>query len=404
MRQLTLIAGLGALLLPAGGALAGEFETRLDMGLELRIFPESPAFDEQRYSTASPALFLEGEIFYETDDGNDRFKLKPYAKLDAHDDNRTHVDLREANWLHLGETYETVVGLGKVFWGVAESRHLVDIVNQSDTVEDLDNEDKLGQPMAQFIYPHDIGTFEAFVLPGFRERTFPDREARLRGGLKIADEPTYDTSNEEYHVDFAVRFSGVFGDFDVGLSHFHGTSREPRLLPTVESGSGATVLRPHYDQIDQTGIDVQYTTDAWLWKFEAIGRGGHGDYFPAMVAGFEYTLYQVYESDADLGLLAEYLYDGRQDNGDAPGTPFQNDVFLGTRLALNDEQDTSFLAGAIVDLETASTFLSFEAERRIGDTMKLEVESRIPTNIDHQDLFFGVRRDSFLTVRLTRFF
>ena len=65
MRQLTLIAGLGALLLPAGGALAGEFETRLDLGLELRIFPESPAFDEQRYSTASPAL-SRGRALYET--------------------------------------------------------------------------------------------------------------------------------------------------------------------------------------------------------------------------------------------------------------------------------------------------------------------------------------------------
>ena len=31
----------------------------------------------------------------------------------------------------------------------------------------------------------------------------------------------------------------------------------------------------------------------------------------------------------------------------------------------------------------------FEAERRIGDTMKLEVESRLPTNIDNEDLFFG---------------
>ena len=41
------------------------------------------------------------------------------------------------------------VGVGKVFWGVTESQHLVDIINQTDLVENIDTEDKLGQPMLE---------------------------------------------------------------------------------------------------------------------------------------------------------------------------------------------------------------------------------------------------------------
>ena len=46
-------------------------------------------------------------------------------------------------------TGRLLVGAAKVFWGTAESRHLVDIINQTDAVEDIDEEDKLGQPMVK---------------------------------------------------------------------------------------------------------------------------------------------------------------------------------------------------------------------------------------------------------------
>ena len=51
-----------------------------------------------------------------------------------------------------------------------------------------------------------------------------------------------------------------------------------------------------YDLIQQAGLDVQYTRDAWLWKLEGILRDGHCDLFAAAVGGFEYTLYQVFQS------------------------------------------------------------------------------------------------------------
>ena len=54
-----------------------------------------------------------------------------------------------------------MIGINKVFWGgFAETRHLVNIVNRSDIVEDMDEEDKLGQPMVAVGFEKDWGRLD----------------------------------------------------------------------------------------------------------------------------------------------------------------------------------------------------------------------------------------------------
>ena len=385
-----------------GSASAGEWDFSLPIAAELRIFPNDPAFAGQDDKVLSPSVSIEPEIVYEWNDGDDRLTFVPFARWDADDDERTHFDIREANWLTFGDDWDLVVGIDKVFWGVTESRHLVDIINQTDGVEDIDNEDKLGQPMVNLTLLRDWGELSFFVMSGFRERTFPDEGARLAGGLPILEEEaTFESAAKQANVDFALRWSHVIGDWDIGLSQFVGTGREPRLLPGLDSG-GNPALIPQYDQIDQTGLDVQLTTDATLYKLEAITRGGQGDRFFATVAGFEHTFFGVWDSNADIGVLAEYLYDGRDDT--APFTPAENDLFVGSRLTFNDEQDTTLLAGAIVDLDSQAMLVSVEAERRLGDDWKLEIEGRAFVDIPADSRQAGIRNDDVITLRLTRFF
>ena len=382
-------------------ARAGEWDVAGSVAAETRTFPGSRSFQGQDDSVLSPSLVLEPEIVYQWNQGNDRLTFRPFWRLDADDPERTHGDIREANWLRLGKGWDVQVGVGKVFWGVTESIHLVDIINQTDNVEDTDGEDKLGQPLINLNLENDWGMLELFVLPGFRERTFPGSRARLRGPNPVdTDNSTFDSGSEEYHVDFAARWSRVFGDLDLGLSHFNGTSREPRLIPANDGGR--TVFRPHYDLIDQTGLDLQYTVDGWLWKLEAMTRSGHGDRFGAGVAGVEYTFYQI-GGNADLGLLAEYAYDGR-DASRAPAVASDDDVFVGLRLALNDEKDTTALLGAFVDRVTGETFVSVEAERRLNDYWKMELEGRLSPYVPKDGFAYGTRNDDFVTLRLTRYF
>ena len=108
----------------------------------------------------------------------------------------------------------------------------MNIINQVDLVEDLDGEDYLGQPMINFTTFQDWGQIDVYVLPGFRERTFPGRDGRLRTPIPVAtSQPVYTSDLGQKHVDVAARYSHYFGDLDVGLYYFWGTGREPTLEP-----------------------------------------------------------------------------------------------------------------------------------------------------------------------------
>ncbi len=381
---------------------AAELEIGGSSALEIRVFPNKTSYAGQRRATLSPSIVLEPEFIYVIGQGDDTLTLTPFMRLDSHDERRSHYDIREMTWVHLADNWDTTIGIGKIFWGVTESRHLVDIINQTDTVEGADGEDKLGQPLFNLNIITDWGTVGGYVLPGFRERTFADDDARLRGPKPIqADDATYDSSAGNKHVDLALRWSHTFGDVDIGLSQFYGTSREPGMK-SVTRFDGVAVFQPHYDIINQSALELQLTSGPWLWKLESIVRRGHGKDFMASVAGFEYTFYQIAESPMDIGVLAEYLYDGRDSS--APVTLADDDIFMGARLVFNDVEDSSILAGVVVDKNSRETSMSFEAERRLSDQLKIQAELRWFARVPDNGSFSGIKNDDFLMIRLARFF
>ena len=242
----------------------------------------------------SPSVALEPEFVWEKGAGDRQLRITPFVRFDAHDERRTHFDVREAGALFLGNGWTLFAGVGKVFWGKTEAHHLVDIVNQTDAVEDIDGEDKLGQPMLSATLEMERGAIDVFVLPYFRERTFAGDRGRLRGPLPILESALYESTAERWHTDVAVRWSWFVGELDLGVSAFRGTSREPLLVPmTVDGDAGPTALQPRYDLIDQVSIDAQWTGGSTLWKLEAMTRSGHGDRFGATTFGVEHTLFNL---------------------------------------------------------------------------------------------------------------
>lgn len=391
------LVGVVGLVLPGA---ATPIELSGYVSAEFRFYPSEPQHARQHEDWISPSLALQPELRWRIDEQNS-VTLIPFGRVDAHDDERTHWDMREASWLLNKGDWDLRVGLSKVFWGVAESRHLVDIINQSDLVEALDEEDKLGQPMINGNVITGFGTWSAFVLPYFRERTFAGVEGRPGFPLRVAEDmAVFESDKEERHVDYALRWQERVGNFDIGLSHFYGTGREPRLVPTLVPGG--PVLVPHYDIINQTGVDVQATFDAWLLKLEVIKRSGQGDDFFAVTSGFEYTLYQIFESAYDLGLISEYHFDGRDEF--APFSIYDSDVMVGARLALNDEDDTSLLAGAILDVETQTTFVTFEFATRVAEGLKLELEGRVLPYVANGSLEAVFEQDHTIELRVLRYF
>ncbi|HEY5701338.1 MAG TPA: hypothetical protein VIT83_04550, partial [Gammaproteobacteria bacterium] len=60
--------------------------------------------------------------------------------------------------------------------------------------------------------------------------------------------------------------------------------------------------------------------------------------------------------------------------------------------------------GTVVDRRSGAAIVFVEAERRLGDSWRIELESRLFFDVPDDDPLAGIRNDSFVTLRLSRFF
>jgi len=117
---------LAALLLSASQeASAGHISG--NASIESRLFTHRPAHAGQRWNAMSASI--EPEFHHAFTEGKS-LTIRPFLRLDTRDERRTHVDLREFSFVWNGDGWELRAGVDKVFWGVTESVHLVDIIRR----------------------------------------------------------------------------------------------------------------------------------------------------------------------------------------------------------------------------------------------------------------------------------
>ncbi|WP_194435258.1 hypothetical protein [Vibrio fluminensis] len=383
---LAVLVSLSAKAVELGGQINLEHRQYIERGI-------------QGQDKGQSSLVINPELYWETSSGDVSFTFAPFYRYDSLDDQRSHGDLREALLLSYWDDYEIRVGVSKLFWGVTESTHLVDVVNQTDGVESVDGEQKLGQPMLHLTAIKEWGTVDALLLPYFRERTFAGEDGRLRSPLVVSEHARYQSSREDQHIDYALRYSVMLDDWDLGLSYFHGTNRDPYFNVTP-TGDGLE-LTPFYAQSKQLGIDLQGIVGDWLWKFEGIYRDTLENY-TSFVGGFEYTSVGVFESVWDIGWIAEYLYDSRGENAQSIG---QNDLFIGSRLVLNDEASSEVLFGVTQDLDHSDVYnAKIEASSRLSNHFKWRVNAWLFENQTPSDLLYFARKDDFIELSLEYYF
>ncbi len=378
-------------------SLAQEQKVYQDFSAEVKL-DELYFFDESIYE-GQHRNYLSGafqpEYSVEWDNDSQTFKVVLFGRVDQHDRRRTHFDIRELYWQKVKGNTEISIGLKKIFWGVTESAHLVDIINQTDVVESFDGEEKLGQPMIHISQFTGFGIFDVFYLPYFRKPVYPGLEGRLRTPFVLnAEDFAFNDNKSEWYPSFAARWSNALGPFDLGFSYFHGIGREPVV-------ADLTSFNPQFARINQFGMDIQATTGPMLWKYESIIRKNDILDMFALVAGVEYTFGNVFNTGADVGLVAEYLFDDRDE---LSFSSMQNDLFAGVRLGFNDTQSTDFLIGTIIDLEHSTRLISMEGSRRIGDSWKVELEARLFREVDSEELLFFFRRDGFAKATISKYF
>lgn len=351
------------------------------------FFNDGAQGQKKRHSsfTFSPEIFKE--------ENNTIFHFKPKLRKDNKDAERNLLDIQELYQLEILENKEIKYGISKEFWGVTETSHRVDIINQIDSSESFDGEEKLGQPMIKISYDEDWGLLDIYALIGFRERTFSGINGRLRMPMTIdSDNPIYQSSLKNKRVDFAIRWSNYYDELEIALSHFSGTSREPRYL---QSRKDLSMISPLYELIDQTGIEMQYLWGSLAIKAEVISRSGQEDRFTAATYGFEYTQVGILDTRIDLGWVIEANHDDRLESSPA---------VVGTRITLNDIADTQVLSGFIYNERSEELGFLLEASRRIGSCCSISIEGMYfdDTNEDNNQfkLFQFFKEDDFLRIEL----
>lgn len=381
-----------------------------NISLQNRYFPNDSLSQNSEQYDNYISVSTEPEYYNAWNNDKQSITFTPFIRVDQYDEERTHGDLRELSFQQVFSDWELRIGVSKVYWGVTESQHLVDVINQTDSVENIDGEDKLGQPMIKASFEKDWGTLDIFILPYFRERTFQGIEGRPRTFPVVdTDQANYESSDKEKNIDYATRWFNYFGDLELGIAYFNGTSREPLFFPGTKNTN--SVLTPYYPLMQQASIDAQLTTEEWLFKLEMIARDWKNidtitsqlidEQFIALTSGFEYTFVGIIDSDADLGLVMEYLYDDR----DLQATTFfQNDIMTGLRLAMNDAESTEALLGIIYDLDNQEHLISLEASRRFASSWTATLEVRLFNNIAPSSFLKSIEQDDFMQLDIAYYF
>ena len=261
----------------------------------------------------------------------------------------------------IGEV-DVYIGNRQLFWGVAESKNVVDFVNQKDAAAGRSAENKLGAPSVSLEFYLSDAEFQYIYIPVFREQTFNDQFAHLGLGLSLNDA---DFSDEKgfYGGDHAFRYSNSLGDLDFGINGFYGTARDPIIL--VDGNNGAT---PYYPEYRAVGVDLQYTGDNTLYKAEvAIGEQDATD-TTAYVLGIENTLYSVGNSNWDFGIIVETQYDDR------PQAISPRFDVGGLRLTANNANDTNAILLYYQDESRKQKSYVLQFSHRLRNGVTLEVE------------------------------
>ena len=260
------------------------------------------------------------------------------------------------------EPFDFFIGNRQVFWGVTESKNVVDFINQADSASGNTTEDKLGASSISADFFVSDAEIQYFFIPYFRQRTFNDQNAHPGLGLPL-NPATFSDEKGRMGGDHALRFSNSIGDFDIGLSGFYGTARGPILI--INSNGTAT---PYYPEYKALGFDIQYTGDRTLYKAEfANGKQDESNVI-AYVAGFESTLYSIAGSSWDIGIIGELQYDNRKQ---AAAKKFNTG---GVRLAANNASDTTLLVLYSLDGSGNQSNYSAQFSHRLNNGLKVEAE------------------------------
>jgi hypothetical protein len=333
-------------------------------------------------------------------------KLRAYARADGFEQGRSIFAVEEA-WLHLrlGPVLARA-GFDVLNWTVLDAFHPADVINPRNLDSDIENFDKLGEPMATLeITPFEGTTLSGHFMPWFRRPHFPPPASRLGfapagvylGPRWILVDHDGRLTDDPFIPQAAVRLRQRIGTADVSV---HALQHIDRGQPLAVADAlarfplAAFLKEPGpllvWSSVGQVGGTCQQALGRLVLKIEGAyrrfvpmaelpesleeePRRDHG----VIALGLWYTLPHAGGAHSTF-LLEGQVVVGPEALVRAALGPFQRDAFGGYRFAWNDEESREFRVGGVVDLEGRREWLlSAEYRQRLGETWTVRLGVRI---------------------------
>ncbi len=378
------------------------YELNSEKKIESRIFHKDNAYSDQKNTYAT---HLKSELFIEFK-RNLNFLIEPYFRYDHYDKERTLLNISQGYLLYFNDYGETKIGKDKVFWGVTELKNLVDIINSPDNASG-EKKSKLGQSLISYSYINDkIGFIDFLYMPEFNKPNHIGKRGRLRLNLPTENYNfTYEGNAGERVPSWAAKWQNSYAGLDVSFQFFRGTSREATTIPLLE----AEKLKyfSSFERITQLGSFLQKIYGPIIFKFEGIRRNGQKnskyvrENYYSYIGGIEYVITRIFDKAWDLNLFFEYSNDER---GNTSVDIFQNDLFIGSSMNLNDIEGTEINQSFTLDLDGKGNTGSFEISTRLNDTIRIALDYNYYWSLGSTDTLYSFRRDNYLGFNITRYF
>lgn len=397
--RLPRIGGLLLLVLAiaAQGEEGGGFEWKGEAGLETRLFrPDHHAV------TTDANLALAGRVEMDHRLSNTRERLRLFGRLDVTDNGRNLFDIQEAWAEYRWPMLEIRAGFDMLNWSATEAFHPADVINSRYLDSDIENPEKLGEPMLRLSLKIPAGELSAWYLPMFIAPIFPSKHSRqnpLDPGWRFEQPRWVDRNGQVSGGNFAhqwvVRLSQSRGPVDFDL---HAIQYIDRQQPLYVADPTNKTVRPIYLPVTQIGGTMQAVLESWVVKlewarrhFQSLGKQALQDLnvsaddevytvdrdHTQVAFGLEYNLAH------DSGAVSTFVLEGQALSGVDKATRydlqlFQRDLLVGYRYQFNDAAGSEFRSSFIFDVERPGERLfNLNYARRLTDTLGLRAGLRL---------------------------
>lgn len=383
MKRFAVMALLGTL-------LAAETSVRGNISLNTQGYLLRPEGKHAYSLTAGQEI----ETTYEQ--GNFTANLRAMAQQDSHDlqadakkNRRSFARIDEAYLAYEDDAGENRIMAGRSlrFWGALEVRNIVDSFNLRDLRSDVFVEEKVGAFNAALTHYTETGEI-ALIVKSYEENramaaypyvyyvfpSFVSYDRRLRSKMS------------RWRPTLFLKVSGTLESdtpLDYALILQNGYDTQRYFTSDGPFDGSPVTLRENAYLANKLMTYDTLVVGSTLFKFEGAVADVRDDPnisdYLHLAVGAEHTIEQVVFG-GDLGLIGEYYwyrtFEGDKYDDLELFEVFQNDLFLGVRISMNDAQDTSFVGGLVFDTQYGEQNWYGEFERRIGERYRLSLDYR----------------------------